>query len=111
MKLRYTGALALIWSIGLCGIASAGECTAQIEKLQERLSSSTTGAQIQPLDKSQQPQAGLPNGNQQGVSQSAPANAAAAQDSLNHAQQLDKAGKEDECQAEVTKAKAAFGAQ
>ncbi|HVJ34303.1 MAG TPA: hypothetical protein VND94_14400 [Terriglobia bacterium] len=42
---------------------------------------------------------------------SAPANVQSAQESLAQARELDKAGKEAECQAEVTKAKAAFGVE
>lgn len=40
---------------------------------------------------------------------SAPSNVQSAQESLAQARKLDKAGEETECQAEVTKAKAAFG--
>lgn len=72
-------------------------------------SNTLQGKAASPSDVQQQNQ-GQPTASDAAGGQT-PMNTSAAHASLEHAKELDKAGKEAECLNEVTKAKAAFGAQ
>lgn len=116
MKALSLAVLACAVFLTVSAIAEAEQCSAQIKALQKQLSApggTTSGNAGQSSDagSSAMGSGNAAGGAQSSGPQSAPPNAAAAQDALDHAKQLDQAGREAECQAEVIKAKAAFGAQ
>ena len=96
--------LACVTSLVFATAVEAEQCSTQIQALQTKLSAPPGGT-------SSASSGNAAAGAQNSGPKSAPPNAAAAQDALDHAKQLDQAGREAECQAEVIKAKAAFGAQ
>jgi len=96
--------LACIASFAVSPAVGAEQCSVQIKALQKQLSAPPGGI-------SSGTSGNAAAGAQNSGPKSAPPNAAAAQDALDHAKQLDQAGRETECQAEMIKAKAAFGAQ
>jgi hypothetical protein len=108
MKPLSVALLAFVATTAISATAEAGQCSRQIDALQRQLSAPSTGTPGQtgamspenPVNKTQNP-----------PTKPLPPNSAAAQAALDHARQLDQAGKETECQAEVIKAKTAFGAQ
>lgn len=109
--------LACVAPIAVSATAEAEQRSAQIKALQKQLSApprgtaSGTSGQSSDTGSSTMSSGNTAAGAQNSGPQSAPPNTAAAQGALDHAQQLDQAGREAECQAEVIKAKAAFGAQ
>jgi hypothetical protein len=147
MKAAYLFPIAFASFLTASTLASAGQCTTEIEQLQKQLSASDAG--MGPTTKpssadsavvqSPAPVPGTPitagtNNTLQGKAAS-PSDVAkqnqgektaaeeatsgkpasldkrSAQESLAEARKLDEAGKETECQNEITKAKSAFGIQ
>jgi hypothetical protein len=108
MKVLSLAIFACAAPLVLSTTAEAQQCSAQIAALQRQLSAPSIGTP----GESDAMSPGDPLRKQQNVPlNSPPSNAAAARAALDHARQLDQAGREAECQAEVIRAKTAFGAQ
>lgn len=104
MKALSLALLACAASFAVATTAAAEQCSGQITALQKQLSAP-------PGETSSGKSGDAAGGAQNAAPRSTPPNPAAAQDAQDHARQLDQAGREAECQAEMIEAKAAFGAQ